>query len=480
MKKIYSYMLLLLMMLPLMATLQSCDEEEIVFESDLPRFELRDDRILVEVLVPSNTPIGDEMYIVGAINGGDANAVKGNPLWQLEKAADYDYKYGIYLDPTTFAEGTSLADGYYFYSATQREERTLKGDSVMHYDNAGVGSRININAERWASYFASSEEITHDGYVIYVIDNSGYDALALYAWGDAEIFGAWPGIVPTGTEVVDGTEYKYFDTGEANAGLGVSLIFNNNNGGSQLTDFAVTLDRDYYLELTPDGVVEIDQSATIEHDGYAIFFEDLTGWDTLNLYVWGDGVNDLFGAWPGMAPTGEVTINGVNYKYFDTGEANAGVFVNVIMNNGDGGKQFNLAGITLDRDYYYTITADGGEEIEDPNSYTGGGITEPEPEPEPEPAEAYTIYVEDLTGWDAINMYSWGDVNDIFGAWPGMAPTGTTEIDGVTYTYWEIEGSGESQYLIFNNGTNQAPDFAATLNRDYYLTVTATSVTEKE
>ncbi len=480
MKKIYSYMLLLLMMLPLMATLQSCDEEEIVFESDLPRFELRDDRILVEVLVPSNTPVGDEMYIVGAINGGDANAVKGNPLWQLEKAADYDYKYGIYLDPTTFAEGTSLADGYYFYSATQREERTLKGDSVMHYDNAGVGSRININAERWASYFASSEEITHDGYVIYVIDNSGYEELAMYAYGDAEAFGAWPGILPTGTEVVDGTEYKYFDTGEANAGLSLNLIFNNNNNGSQLADFPVVLDRDYFIELTPDGAVEIDQSAMVEHDGYAIFFEDLTGWDTLNLYVWGDGVNDLFGAWPGMAPTGEVTINGVNYKYFDTGEANAGVFVNVIMNNGDGDKQFNLAGITLDRDYYYSITATGGVEIEDPNSYTGGGAVEPEPEPEPEPAEAYTIYVENLTGWDAIYMYSWGDVNDIFGAWPGMAPTGTTEIEGTTYTYWEIEGSGESQNLIFNNGTDQAPDFAATLDRDYYLTVTATSVTEKE
>ena len=479
MKKIYSYMLLLLMMLPLMATLQSCDEEEIVFESDLPRFELRDDRILVEVLVPSNTPIGDEMYIVGAINGGDANAVKGNPLWQLEKAADYDYKYGIYLDPTTFAEGTSLADGYYFYSATQREERTLKGDSVMHYDNAGVGSRININAERWASYFASSEEITHDGYVIYVIDNSGYDALALYAWGDAEIFGAWPGIVPTGTEVVDGTEYKYFDTGEANAGLGVSLIFNNNNGGSQLTDFAVTLDRDYYLELTPDGVVEIDQSATIEHDGYAIFFEDLTGWDTLNLYVWGDGVNDLFGAWPGMAPTGEVTINGVNYKYFDTGEANAGVFVNMIMNNGD--DQFDLAGITLDRDYYYSITATGGVEIEDPNSYTGGGAVEPEPEPEPKPEPSeYTIYAENLTGWETLYIYSWGDVADLFGTWPGMEPTGTTEIDGVTYTYWEIEGSGESQNLIFNNGSEQLKDFNVTLNRDYYLTLTTDGVTEKE
>ncbi len=476
MKKIYSYVLLLMMM-PIMAMMQSCDEEEIVFESDIPRFEVREDRILLEALVPSTTPTGDEMYIVGAINGGDADAVVGNPMWQLEMATGYDYRYGIYLDPATFIEGTSLADGYYIYSVSQHEERALKGDSVMHTTNAGLGERININVERWASYFSSGETIEHDGHVIYVIDNSGYDALALYAYGDGEIFGAWPGILPTGTEVVDGTEYTYFDAGEANTGMSVNLIFNNNNNGSQLADFPVVLDKDYFLELTPDGVVEIDQSATIEHDGYAIFFEDLTGWDSLNLYVWGDGVNNLFGVWPGMAPTGEVTINGVNYKYFDTGEANAGVFVNVIMNNNND-SQFDLAGITLDRDYYYSITAAGGVEIEDPQSYAGGGITEPEPEPEP--GDTYTIYVEDLTGWSAINMYSWGEVDDIFGSWPGMAPTGTTEIDGTTYTYWEITGNGEAQNLIFNNGTDQAPDFAATLDRDYYLTVTAMSVTEKE
>ncbi len=473
--------MLLLMMMPLLAMMQSCDEEEIVFESDIPRFELRENRILLEALVPSTTPTGDEMYIVGAINGGDVDAIVGNPTWQLEMSADYNYRYGIYLDPETFVEGTSLADGYYIYSVSQKEERALKGDNVSHTNNAGLGERININVERWASYFSSGETIEHDGHVIYVIDNSGYDALALYAYGDGEIFGAWPGILPTGTEVVDGTEYTYFDAGEANTGMSVNLIFNNNNNGSQLADFAVVLDRDYFLELTPDGVVEIDQSAMVEHDGYAIFFEDLTGWDTLNLYVWGDGVNDLFGAWPGMAPTGEVTINGVNYKYFDTGEANAGVFVNVIMNNNND-RQFDLAGITLDRDYYYTITATGGEEIEDPNSYEGGGVVtpEPEPEPEPEPGDTYTIYVEDLTGWSSINMYSWGEVNDIFGAWPGMAPTGTTEIDGITYTYWEITGNGEAQNLIFNDGTSQAPDFAVTLDRDYYLTVTATSVTEKE
>ena len=480
MKKIYSY-LLLLMMLPIVAMMQSCDEEEIVFESDIPRFELRGDRILLEALVPSNTPVGDEMYIVGAINGGDVDAVVGNPVWQLEKAADYDYRYGIYLDPATFAEGTSLADGYYIYSASQREERTLKGDSVMHSADAGLGERITINVNRWASYFSAEEAPVHDGYAIYVIDNSGYDALALYAYGDGEIFGVWPGILPTGTEVVDGTEYIYFDAGEANSGMSVNLIFNNNNNGSQLADFPVVLDRDYYLELTPDGVVEIDQSATIEHDGYAIFFEDLTGWDALYMYAWVDGNPSICGEWPGVTPTGEVTINGVNYKYFDTGAANVGQGHNIIMNN-NGDSQFDLAYVTLDRDYYYSISATGGVEIEDPQSYTGGGVVapDPEPEPDPEPAEAYTIYVEALTGWSTINMYSWGEVNDIFGSWPGMAPTGTTEIDGITYTYWEITGNGEAQNLIFNDGTVQAPDFAVTLDRDYYLTVTATSVIEKE
>ena len=129
-------------------------------------------------------------------------------------SADYNYRYGIYLDPETFVEGTSLADGYYIYSVSQKEERALKGDNVSHTNNCRLG--VNVSTSMWSvglPYFSSGETIEHDGHVIYVIDNSGYDALALYAYGDGEIFGAWPGILPTGTEVVDGTEYTYFDAG---------------------------------------------------------------------------------------------------------------------------------------------------------------------------------------------------------------------------------------------------------------------------
>lgn len=481
MKKNYICYMLLMAVLPLMAMLQSCDDkEEIIFESELPQFELRADRVLLEVIVPSTTPLNDEMYIVGAINGGDASAVVGNQQWQLEMASGYDYKYGIYLDPSTYAEGTSLADGYYFYSVSQGEERALKGDSTLHYDNPDLGTRTNITVTRWASYFASEEpEVEHDGHVIYVLDNTGYAELAMYAWGDAEAFGAWPGMTPTGTETIDGVEYKYFDTGEANAGLALNLIFNDNGVGSQLPDFAITLDRDYYLELTADGVSEIDESDMVEHDGYAIFIEDLSGWSDLTMYAWADGNPSIFGDWPGALPTGEVTINGVTYKYFDTGAENEGTTQNIIMNDNNGGNQFDLAAVTLDRDYYFSITSTGGTEV-DPDTYTGGGVTNPDPEPEP--SDTYTIYVENLTGWSAFYLYAYRDGNpSLFGAWPGAEADGTTEIDGVTYSYWEVQGDGGTDQLIFNdnNGT-QLAEFAVTLNRDYYLTVTADGVAERQ
>jgi len=67
----------------------------------------------------------------------------------------------------------------------------------------------------------------------------------------------------------DNVTYKYFDTGAANAGLNLNLIFSD-NGSKQLNDYNVTLNQDYYLEATPTGVVEFDPSAVVTHDGYAV------------------------------------------------------------------------------------------------------------------------------------------------------------------------------------------------------------------
>ena len=90
---------------------------------------------------------------------------------------------------------------------------------------------------------------------IYVIDKTGYDTLGLYAWGDGELFGAWPGEVSVDEKVIGDDTYKVFLL-DAESGT-YSLIFNNWNNGSQLPDYTITADRDYYFRVTSSGVTEV-------------------------------------------------------------------------------------------------------------------------------------------------------------------------------------------------------------------------------
>ena len=94
---------------------------------------------------------------------------------------------------------------------------------------------------------------------IYVADQTGWDAIALYCWGDSEVFGGWPGAQVAGTETVDGVEYKYFDVPAAAFGQKVNLIFNNNNNGTQIEGKAaqkdLVIDKDYFYVVTADDAV---------------------------------------------------------------------------------------------------------------------------------------------------------------------------------------------------------------------------------
>ena len=86
MKKFKISYLWLLMLLPLIG---ACSKEDIVFDVELPRFELRPGYQLLEVIVPQRTMPTDKIYIVGEFNGGKDVAV-GDPRWELEKAHDTD------------------------------------------------------------------------------------------------------------------------------------------------------------------------------------------------------------------------------------------------------------------------------------------------------------------------------------------------------------------------------------------------------
>ncbi len=450
--KIYSLMLGLLTLTGLLTGCKS--DEDITFDHERQQFETRADRILLEFIAPFGTTADEEIYITGAFNG-EEEAV-GNPQYLLTKAPNNNIKWGIYLDPSTFVGGKSLADGFRFYSKNQGKEFTTAGDEALHTDNPGVGTFTNIWGQRWESYYWSGGEAPepeHDGFAVYVDDQTGWDVLTLYMWGDINnLNGDWPGMSVTGTWNHDGVTWKYFDMGEANNGLIENLIFNNGGAGIQLPDFNFTIERNVYLRITADGVEEIGLEPSVKHDGYAVFVYDETGWDALNLYMWGD-TNNLNGDWPGMEVTGEQTLNGITYKYFDMGEANTVLGENLIFSNA-GASQLADFAYTIDHDVYLHITTAGVTEI-DPATFQPGGETPtpaPGPDPEPQPTgETVIIAVKNSVGYADPHLYVWGD-SEACGGWPGAAPVKVTD-NG--WSLFELPANGTFNLILNDNGSPQ-------------------------
>ncbi len=123
--------------------------------------------------------------------------------------------------------------------------------TVTSGDNAASAMALAIDNFQMSGELPPVPTARH---YIYVIDETGYDALGLYAWGDGEIFGAWPGETWVDEKVIGGETYKVFLL-DAESGS-YNLIFNNWNNGLQVPDYPITPDRDYYLRVTSSGVSE--------------------------------------------------------------------------------------------------------------------------------------------------------------------------------------------------------------------------------
>ena len=438
-------------LLTLTGLLTGCkSDKDIVFDHERQQFETRADRILLEYIVPFGTTPKEEIYIIGDFNGGE-EAI-GNEAYLLTKAEKSDAKWGVYLDPSTFIGGKTLADGFAFYSKTQGKEFTITGEEAIHFDNPAVGTFTNVWGQRWEAYYwegGEAPEPEHDGFCVYVDDQTGWDALTLYMWGDINnLNGDWPGMQVTGTWNHDGTTWKYFDFGEENTGLNENLIFNNGGAGAQLADFNFTIDRNIYLRITADGVEEISPEPAVTHDGYALFVLNQSSQTELALYAWGDA--EAFGGWPGMQPTGTQVINGNEYIYFDMGQANTGLNLNLIPNNNNGGVQWEGSDLnfTIDHDIYLRIF-DGGYEIIS-KDYQPGDTPGPGPDPEPT-VEKVIIAVKNSVGYANPHLYVWGD-SEACGGWPGAAPVKMTD-NG--WCLFELPENGTYNLILNDNGNGQ-------------------------
>lgn len=448
--------------------LAGCSNDEIVFDHELPAFDTKEGSILLEVIAPKETPDDAKIFISGEFNGGDKAAI-GDLRWQLEKSSKISGKWGIYLDPTTFIQGKSLADGYHFVSDTDGEERTALGDTVVRTLSPEPGTRTNIYVSKWKSFFDKPVEIVHDGYVVYVEDNTGWDATALYCYGDKEVCGAWPGKLPDGTETIDGKTYKYFDMGAVHTGMTLTFIFNNNNGGQQVENFDVlkknVLNKNYFFSIDATTATAVDVAQN--HWFYVL----APAWDALALYTWGNDV-ELFGSWPGtVADASTATIVGNTYRKIAIPASATGQMVNAIFNNNNGGEQaadLNIAAIE-ERDYYILV--------QDKVSYE---VNPQKPEPPTAPETSFTIYIEDKLGWD-LYVHYWVD-GGITTTWPGSHATETKEVDGVTYKYFAIDKQfeGQSVGVIFSNNGSDTERFqtSAVFDSDKYYRLESSGVSE--
>ena len=134
---------------------------------------------------------------------------------------------------------------------------------------------------------------------IYAEDKTGWDALGLYAWGDSELFGAWPGEAVVGEKTINGINYKVFllDTEGGN----YHLIFNNWNNGSQLPDYDIVANRDYYFTLSDTAATEVDPAT------YGVTPGDVNG----DGIVSGADVTALYNVLlDGATPAGNADVNG--------------------------------------------------------------------------------------------------------------------------------------------------------------------------
>ncbi|MBR1570881.1 MAG: starch-binding protein [Bacteroidales bacterium] len=491
MKKILSYLTI-----PVLAALAaSCMQKEpIEFSHEKQAFQTQAGKILVEAILPQATTQDEEVYIIGPFNGEDAAI--GNPSYRMTRSETITSKWGVYLDPSTFQGGKTLADGFTFYSVQQGYERSSRNEAVSHTLTIGTGEWANVYADKWEAYFLPPKEDPgvvlpeHSGVRVYIIDQTGWDAIALYQWGDVNNFGGdWPGMQVSGTVNIGGQDFKYFEYGDDIIGLGQNLIFNNNGNGVQLADYNISFAdgvADYFLLVTADGVSEAPNPVEGGSTDPRKAMTETSPWGVIGSIAstgnsWGaDEPMFTDGTWH-VALALELTASdefkfrkdadwGVNFG--GTCEAIGEAFA--VTQDGSNIKvpEDGTYDLFLNPDAALVVIVKAG----DPVTLPSGG--EPSGPDDPEvvvPNDPVTIYVQDLSGWDALYVYMWGDKNDLSGGWPGAEITGSRKIGSVTYKSVVVEDAlGRNENLIFNNNAGtQTADYNITLTEEVFVQLDA-------
>lgn len=116
-----------------------------------------------------------------------------------------------------------------------------EGNYVTSFDQ-------NSSEATWDTYSQGAPAV-HTTHHLTITNNTGWEKFYIYAWGDSEAFGGWPGSdqLALDFEAIDGV-------------VTLNLIIHNNVGenveGDKRFNFTITQARDYNLTVTDSGVSE--------------------------------------------------------------------------------------------------------------------------------------------------------------------------------------------------------------------------------
>ena len=189
----------------------------------------------------------DALFVYAYDNNGRTTILGGWPGKAADKEETIDdVTYKAYGIPADFAPafiilnnnaGTQLTD----YSIEETRDYYL------------VATTLGVSVK--------GEETQKETYHIYVNNLTDWAEFDLYAWGTYEAFGDWPGAVTSNTQTLNNITYNVYDFQVAEGGnIELNLIFHNNVGENVEGDlrqfFTINQPRDYYLNVSNDGVTE--------------------------------------------------------------------------------------------------------------------------------------------------------------------------------------------------------------------------------
>ncbi len=268
---------------------------------------------------------------------------------------------GVIEDADRYIYAFTIPAGDYTTIRFERAENAeaaawnVTGDIVIPAEGDYVTAfGQNSTEATWDTYVPAEPAVftTHN---LTITNNTGWDNFYVYAWGDKDAFGTWPGSTSTTLEFED-----------IDGAVNLHLIMHNNVGEGQDGDrrvlFDITEARDYSLIVTDQGAYEQGAPEPV-YTTYHLYASNQTTWEVFDLYAWGNP-NDAFGAWPGTTNPATTTIDGVVCNVYDfTVVEGATIEMHLIFHNnvgeGQEGDHRQLYDITETRDYKITVRDDG-------------------------------------------------------------------------------------------------------------------------